>query len=122
MNANEPKALEPDILERFRAQKIITARFAYFEHHDEWLLEDISLSYADGTTLEEAYQDPLELELQALLERATATEGGYEQDGLYLVDVNAGTITRLDAAFTLELRWWQLDESIQRALEDSGAV
>jgi hypothetical protein len=121
MNVNESRTLEPDILEQFQAQRITSARFAYFEHHDERLVEDISISYQDGKTLEEPTSDTLALETYALLEEATR-EDGYLQSGYFLVQVALGTITRLDAAFALELRWWQLNESVQRALEASGAV
>ncbi len=116
ISAPNRRPLEPAILERFRAQGIKVAQFAYFENHDEWQLEDIRVAYQNGAVIEEPYSDALEPDLCALLEEV-GFDGGY-----VLIEVDVGTATQLDQAFLLELRWWQLDEATQRALEDAGAV
>jgi hypothetical protein len=123
MSQTEPvsRALEPETLERFSAQRITTARFAYFEDHDEWTLEDITVAYSDGHVIEEPYSDTLEVDLRSLLEEASPEKGFY-QDGYFLVETDEGTITKLDDAFVLELRWWQLGETVQRALEEARLV
>ena len=115
-NPQDRRPLEPAILEQFRAQGVTTAQFAYFENHDEWQLEDIRVTYQNGAIIQEPYSDTLEPDLCALLEEV-GFDGGY-----VLVEVNEGTVTQLDEAFLLELRWWQLDEATQRALEDAGEV
>lgn len=43
-------------------------------------------------------------------------------EGYYDLNLADGTITRLDDAFVLELRWWQLDEATQRALTEARVV
>ena len=47
---------------------------------------------------------------------------GIAEAGFFLIEVAKGTITKLDEAFVAELRWWQLAENVQRALEHSGLV
>ena len=120
-NATLTQTLESKFLERFHAQHISSARFAFFEEHDEWHLEDISVTHSDGTVIEEPYGDLLERDLCALLEDSTPEQGA-GQAGFFLVEVAKGTITKLDEAFVTELRWWQLAENVQRALENSGLV
>jgi hypothetical protein len=120
-NVTLTQTLEPRFLERFHAQHITSARFAFFEEHDEWHLEDISVTYSDGTVIEEPYGDLLERDLCALLEDSTPEQGDC-QAGFFLVEVEKGTITKLDEAFVTELRWWQLAENVQRALEDAQLV
>ena len=115
-NAPDRRPLEPAILGQFRAQGIKTAQFAYFENHDEWQLEDIRVTYQNGEIIEAPYSDTPEPDLCALLEQI-GFDGGY-----VLVEVDIGTVTQLDEAFLLELRWWQLDEATQQALEDAGEV
>jgi hypothetical protein len=110
------KVLDPQILEQLRALGVTAVRFAYFEQHDEWMLEDITVAYTGGVLIEEPCSDALEPELCALLESISAEEGFFQ------IAVHYGTITRLDDAFALELRWWQLDEETQRALKASGSV
>ncbi len=119
--ASSIRPLEPEILERFRAQRVTTARFAYFEDHDEWTLEDITVAYSDGHVIEEPYSDTLEVDLRSLLEDASP-ENGFYQDGYFLVELEKGTITKLDDAFVTELRWWQLSETVQKALEEARLV
>jgi hypothetical protein len=120
-NATLTQTLEPKFLERFHAQHIASARFAFFEEHDEWHLEDITVTYSDGKVIEEPYGDLLEHDLCALLEDSTPEQGD-GQAGFFLVEVEKGTISKLDEAFVTELRWWQLAENVQRALENSGLV
>ena len=113
--------LEPDALERFRQQGVVKASFAYFEQHDEWNLEDISIEYDDGRLLEEAFGDGIEASLRDLLEDAGAS-GHRLHDGYFEVDVGAGTISKRCDAFVSEIRWWQLPESVQQALIDAHVV
>jgi hypothetical protein len=121
MNQPVTVNLDPALLERFKRHGILKANFAYFEQHDEWNLEDISVEFADGRRLDECFGDALEVEFRTLLEDVSDTRV-WAQDGFFEVDVAGGTITKRSEAFVSELRWWQLPESVQQALIEARVV
>ena len=109
------RAINPAVLERLRTLNVVSAKFAFFEHCDEWSLEDIRVESKDGSVIEEANGDLLESELGNALEEATYDANGFG-DGYFELNALEGTIRRLDQAFVTELRWWQLEPETQEAL------
>ena len=109
------RAINPAVLERLRTLNVVSAKFAFFEHCDEWSLEDIRVECSDGSVIEEPNGDLLESELGNALEEATYDANGFG-DGYFELNVPEGTICRLDQAFVTELRWWQLEPETQQAL------
>ena len=109
------RAIDPTVLERLRTLNVVSAKFAFFEHCDEWSLEDIRVESNDGSVIEEANGDLLESELGNALEEATYDANGFG-DGYFELNTLEGTIRRLDQAFVTELRWWQLEPETQLAL------